>query len=74
MTPQKALEKIGNTVTQVFDLPIKTLCKTEYKALEQGLNKLTRIANELNKWHECANDNVKNAFTCIAKIEEIIKE
>lgn len=42
MTPKKALEKIGNTLTQVFDLPIKQLCREEYKTLEKFIKENER--------------------------------
>ena len=40
MTPQQALEKIGNCITQVFDLPIKKLYSKEYKILEKFIEEV----------------------------------
>ena len=37
MTAEQALEKIGNTLTQVFDMPIKKLCKKEYAILKKAI-------------------------------------
>ena len=35
MTPRQALERIGKTLTQVFDMPIKKFRREEYKILEK---------------------------------------
>lgn len=35
MTNRQALEKIGRTLTQVYDMPIKRLCIKEYAQLEK---------------------------------------
>ena len=42
MTPRQALEKIGNTKTQVFDMSIKQLHKKEYRILEEAIEKIEK--------------------------------
>ena len=42
MTLRQALEKIGNTKTQVFNLSIKQLHKEAYRALEEAIEKIEK--------------------------------
>ena len=35
MTPRQALEKIGKTKTQVYEMSVKRLCAKEYAVLEK---------------------------------------
>ncbi len=71
----KALERIQEYTIKQNELTVILDCvyKRDLKLIKKALEQLPKIQQEIDQWHEVANDNQENAMTCISNIEKILR-
>lgn len=74
----KAMEALEELLTETINgygnekVILNKWTRTRINKIKQALEQLPRIQQEIDQWHEVANDNPKNAMTCISNIEKIL--